>query len=84
MGFAILSAGQLFHCKPQGESGRRDGVQERSQLEWYFGPGRDPVGMVDVPSRNSRESLLWTDHKPHSLSPCTAQGRRGRELGVKK
>lgn len=33
--------------------------------------------------RNSREELFWSNHSPHSPSPCTAQGEETEESGVK-
>ena len=34
-------------------------------------------------TRSSRDSVWWTDHNPHSLSPCAARGRRQRKSGEK-
>ena len=34
-------------------------------------------------TRSGRDNVWWTDHNPHSLSPCAARGEEVGEIGVK-
>ena len=55
-------------------------------LPWegpHVGAGEECEELSPWGGRNSRDTVWWTDHSPHSLSPCTAEGEEVENSGVK-